>query len=244
EKRIFIADGHHRYETARNFRNLMRARYGSRPVNRAYEYALMYLSNMNDEGLTILPSHRLIKNAPDFQLQPFLEKIEQWFNILKFSFSSPDLTRQCSALKEKLAEAGRSNSAMAFYHKKADECYLLSLKPGAREKMGDDLHPSLKKLDVLVLSRFILQKGLGFNQEDLDNEEIFHYESSMKTAVSQVQSGNYQMAFLLNPTKISHVKEIANNSLVMPRKSTYFYPKVLSGLVFGKIEPHEIVQVY
>lgn len=244
EKRIFIADGHHRYETARNFRNLMRARYGSRPVNRVYEYIMMYLSNMNDEGLTILPSHRLIKNAPDFKLQPFLEKIEKWFNILKFSFSSPDLARQCSALKEKLAEAGRSNSVMAFYHQKADECYLFSLKPGAREEMGDDLHPSLKKLDVLVLSRFILQKGLGFSREDLDNEEIFHYESSMKTAVSQVQSGNQQMTFLLNPTKIGHVKEIANNSLVMPRKSTYFYPKVLSGLVFSKIEPHEIVQVY
>jgi uncharacterized protein (DUF1015 family) len=133
---------------------------------------------------------------------------------------------------------------MAFYHQKADECYLFSLKPGAREEMGDDLHPSLKKLDVLVLSRFILQKGLGFSREDLDNEEIFHYESSMKTAVSQVQSGNQQMTFLLNPTKIGHVKEIANNSLVMPRKSTYFYPKVLSGLVFSKIEPHEIVQVY
>jgi hypothetical protein len=82
------------------------------------------------------------ESAPDFQLQPFLEKIEKWFNILKFSFSSPDLTQQCSALKEKLAEVGRSNSVMAFYHQKADECYLFSLKPGAREKMGDDLHRS------------------------------------------------------------------------------------------------------
>jgi uncharacterized protein (DUF1015 family) len=110
--------------------------------------------------------------------------------------------------------------------------------------LGDDLHPSLKKLDVLVLSRVILQKGLGFNHEDLDNEEVFHYESSMKAAVSRVQSRNYQMTFLLNPTKIDHVKEIANNSVVTPRKSTYFYPKVLSGLVFSKIEFHEIVQVY
>ena len=65
----------------------------------------------------------------------------------------------------------------------------------------------------------------------------------MKKAVSQVQTGAYQMTFLINPTKIGHVKEIADNSLVMPRKSTYFYPKVLTGLVFNKIEPHEIVQV-
>jgi uncharacterized protein (DUF1015 family) len=132
---------------------------------------------------------------------------------------------------------------MASYGPNPDDCYLFSLKPGSREEMGDDLHPSLKKLDVLVLSRFILQKGIGFDREDLDNEEIFHYESSLKTAVSQVQSGHYQMVFLINPTKIGHVKEIADNSLVMPRKSTYFYPKVLTGLVFNKIEPHEIVQL-
>ena len=65
----------------------------------------------------------------------------------------------------------------------------------------------------------------------------------METAVSEVESGNYQMAFLMNPTKIDHVKEIAGNSLVMPRKSTYFYPKVLTGLVFNKIDPHEIIQI-
>ena len=109
--------------------------------------------------------------------------------------------------------------------------------------MGDDLHPSLRKLDVLVLSRFILQRGLGFSKEDLNDEKRFHYQSNMETAISQVESGDYQMTFLLNPTKADHVKEVAGNSLVMPRKSTYFYPKVLSGLVFNKIDPHEIIQV-
>ena len=72
---IFIADGHHRYETSRNYRNMMRARYGQRPANRSYEFVMMYLSNMNDEGLTILPSHRLIKKVPGFQTKSFLEKV-------------------------------------------------------------------------------------------------------------------------------------------------------------------------
>ena len=109
--------------------------------------------------------------------------------------------------------------------------------------MGDDLHPSLKELDVLVLSRFVFQKGLGFSKEDLDDEEIFQYQSNTQSAVSEVESGKYQMVFLLNPTKMDHVKEVAGNSLVMPRKSTYFYPKVLTGLVFNKIDPYEIIQV-
>ncbi|MCK4823063.1 DUF1015 family protein, partial [bacterium] len=138
---------------------------------------------------------------------------------------------------------GRLNTVIAFYLHKADRFYLFTLKSDAREKMGDDLHPSLKKLDVLALSRFILQRALGFSKEDLDDDEIFYYQSSIKTAVSQVESGDCQIAFLLNPTKKEQVKEIASNFLIMPRKSTYFYPKILTGLVFNKIDPYEIIQI-
>ncbi|MCP4667590.1 MAG: DUF1015 domain-containing protein [Deltaproteobacteria bacterium] len=242
DKSILIADGHHRYETARNFRNLMRARYGRQP-DRSYEYVMMYLSNMHDEGLAILPSHRLIKNVPDFALEPFLEKIRTWFHITKFPCSEDDVSKGCPALKQRLEHEGRGDSAIAFYWNKAGQIYLFALREGARGEMGDDLDASLKKLDVLVLSRFILQSALGFTKEDLDNEEIFHYQSSFKTALSEVGSGNYDMAFLLNPTKMDQVKEVTGNSLVMPRKSTYFYPKVLTGLVFNKIIPNEIIHV-
>ena len=243
KKPIFIADGHHRYETSRNFRDIMRARYGRKPADRSYEYVMMYLSNMNDEGLTILPSHRLIKNVPNFQLEPFLEKVRTKYDIEHFPFSGASILGECVHLKNRLEEAGRLNTVIAFYLHKADRFYLFTLKPDAREQMGDDLHPSLKKLDVLALSRFILQEALGFSKEDLDDDEIFYYQSSMKTAVSQVESGDCQIAFLLNPTKIEQVKEIANNSLIMPRKSTYFYPKILTGLVFNKIDPYEIIQI-
>jgi len=242
DKSILIADGHHRYETARNFRNSMRARHGRQP-NRSYEYVMMYLSNMNDDGLAILPSHRLIKSVPDFALEPFLEKTRTWFQIKEFSLSEADFSKGCTALKQRLEHEGRADSVIAFYRHKAEQAYLFSLREGARGEMGDDLDSSLKKLDVLVLSRFILQSALGFTKEDLDNEEIFHYQSSFKTAFSEVRSGNYEMAFLLNPTKMDQVKEVTGNSLVMPRKSTYFYPKVLTGLVFNKIIPNEIIQV-
>ena len=243
KKPIFIADGHHRYETSRNFRDIMRARYGRRPANRSYEYVMMYLSNMNDESLTILPSHRLIKNVPNFQLEPFLEKVGSKYNIEHFPFSGANILEECAHLEKRLEEAGRLNTVIAFYLHKADRFYLFTLKSDAREQMGDDLHPSLKKLDVLALSRFILQGALGFSKEDLNNDDIFHYQSSMKTAVSQVESGDCQIAFLLNPTEIEQVKEIASNFLIMPRKSTYFYPKIITGLVFNKIDPYEIIQI-
>jgi uncharacterized protein (DUF1015 family) len=243
DKTILIADGHHRYETARNYRNLMRARHGRRPAHRSYEFVMMYLSNMSDEGLTILPSHRLIKSAPQFELPSFLETVASRFSISEHPLPGKNLPDECTALKQRLEDEGGHNSVMAFYHHNADRAYVLSLKPGVRDNLGEDLHPSQKKLDVLVLSRFVLQQALGFSKEDLDNEEIFHYQSGMRAAVTAVRSGIHQMAFLLNPTKMSHVKEIAGNALIMPRKSTYFFPKVISGLVFNKIDPHEIVQV-
>jgi len=183
----------------------------------------------------------MIKRVPDFQLKRFLETAEKWFTIERLSFPGADLPESCSLLKETLAR-GRDRPTFAFYRHEARKCYLLSLKDGAIEALEDDLHASLKQLDVVVLSRLILQKACGFKREDLDNEEIFHYESSMEGAVTQVLSGEHQMTFLLNPTRIEQVKEVAGHGLVMPRKSTYFYPKVLTGLVFNKIDPNEIIQ--
>lgn len=241
DKSIFIADGHHRYETSRNFRNTMRARYGLRPSNRSYEYVMMYLTNMDDAGLTILPSHRLIKRCADFQLDPFLEAISQWFELTLLP--SSDVKKTLQDIKERLEEKGRATSAIGFRHHGERRTYMFQLKPGMRDRMDEAIHPSLKKLDVLVLSRLVLQKILGFSKRDMDDEEKFHYQSDMGKALSMVDSGAYQMAFLLNPTKMEHIKEVANHSLVMPRKSTYFYPKTLTGLVFNRIDPREIIQV-
>ena len=242
-KAIFIADGHHRYETSRNYRNILRARHGRKPADKAYEFVVMYLSNMRDEGLTILPSHRMVKRVPDFQVASFLEKAENYFDIKPFPVSSSGMADQYETYKDVLHEAGLNRTSFAFFHHGSDRWYLLSLKEGAHGEMGDELHDSLKKLDVVVLSRLVFQDCLGFTREGLDDDEIFHYQSDTPKALSSVASGEYQMMFMLNATKIEHVTEVAENGLVMPRKSTYFYPKVLTGLVFNKIDPKEIISV-
>jgi uncharacterized protein (DUF1015 family) len=241
EKSIFIADGHHRYETAKNYRNSMRARYEHNPSDRSYEYVMMYLTNMDDPGLTILPSHRLIKDCAGFQLAPFLEELKQWFEISELP-GTRNRDHDLRALKEWLDE-NSDTTAMGFRLHGEDKIYLLLLKPGMRAKTGKDLEPPLKKLDVLVLSRLVLQGAMGLSKADMDNEEKFYYESDMLKALSMIDSGAYQMAFFINPTKMKQVKEVASNSLVMPRKSTYFYPKTLTGLVFNRIDPHEFIQV-
>jgi len=243
DKRIFIADGHHRYETARNYRNSMRARYGHKPPNRSYEFVMMYLTNMDDEGLMILPSHRLIRRCDAFSPGAFFEKVGQWFDFEQMPFSKTHGKPAVASFKRALADRGRSRSTIGLFHQGGESFSMLSLKPEKRGEMGDDLHPSLKRLDVLVLSRFLLQRTLGFTLEDLNNEEIFHYQSSLTKAVGMVESGTHQMVFVLNPTKIEQVKEVAGSRLIMPRKSTYFYPKVITGLVFNKIDPYEIIQI-
>ena len=242
EKPIIIADGHHRYETARNFRNIMRARYGRRPPNRSFEYVMMYLTNMNDVGLTILPSHRMVKRCQSFKLETLLETLRQWFEITTLPSSNSDLSPRYLILKKALEEEGHVTSAIGFHHHGDHTDYIFTLKQGARDEMGEDLHDSLKELDVLVLSRLIFQKALGFSEEDMDNEEIFHYQNDTEKALSRVDAGDYQMTFLVNPTKMEHVQNVTANALIMPRKSTYFYPKVITGLVFNRIDPHEIIQ--
>lgn len=239
---IFIADGHHRYETSRNFRNLMRARHGNRPSDRSYEFVNIYLSNMDDPGLTILPTHRLIKQCPDFQIKPFLERIKEWFDIESFSCSSPFTEAELEDLEERLSQNGKLISSFGFYHKGSKELYLLTLKTRQVMEEFEDLHDCIRELDVIVLSRLIFQKGLEFTKDDLDKDEIFQYDSNMKSSVSRVNSGEVEMAFLLNPTNIEQVKEVARNGLIMPRKSTFFYPKTLTGLIFNKIDPNEIIQ--
>ncbi len=232
DKKIIIADGHHRYETAKLFRDMMRLRYERKPSDRSYEFIMMYLSNIDDEGITILPSHRLIKKA-NFELRDFLKRMEFYFEIKEESDEK---------IKEKLLKYGKERTAIGFVCSNSDNIYLFIAKAKAIESM-DDLHPSLKKLDVTVLSKVIFQKILGFSKEDLDNDKLFHYTTEISDAIRRVRRGEYQMAFLLNPTKIEQIKEIAENRLIMPRKSTYFYPKILTGLVFNKIDPNEVISI-
>ncbi len=243
DRSIFIADGHHRYETARNFRNIMRTRYGSGIANRSYEYIMMYLTDMSDKGLTILPSHRLIKKNNQFSRDLFFERARQWFEIDEYPLSGTGKDNIFRGVKRVLEEKGLHASAIGFHYHGGDRCYILTLKTGMMDETGKDLHPSLRKLDTLVLSRLVLQKCLGFTKEDMDNEGIFHYNSNIEDSISLVNSGVYDMTFMLNPTRVEQVKEVAKNSLMMPRKSTYFYPKVLTGLVFNKIDPHETIQI-
>jgi uncharacterized protein (DUF1015 family) len=240
-KSIIIADGHHRYETARNYRNLMRARFGAHDPYRAYEYAMMFLTNITGKGLTILPMHRLYRSYPDFNMNAFLSSARTHFEVHSFPLDPGNRERLANGISARLYDYGRKGTCIGLYHRGSKRYHLLCLKPEASSDIGGDVHPSLKKVDVLVLSRLIFQRILGIRREDLDDEAIIQYESNTYRALSSVLSGESQMVFLVNPTKIEQILEVTANSLLMPRKSTYFYPKIISGLLFNKIDPQETI---
>ncbi|MBW1674951.1 MAG: DUF1015 family protein, partial [Deltaproteobacteria bacterium] len=181
------------------------------------------------------------KFYPDFKIEKLLSSAKKWFEVSTFPFSANTQKAVTRVFLDKLKKYGQNTAVIGFYHSGAENYYLLCLKSKARKEIGDDVHPSIKKLDVLVLSRLVLQRILGIKRDDLDNEKIMQYESNTNGALSSVHSGDYQMVFLVNPTKIEQILEITGNSLIMPRKSTYFHPKILSGLVFNKIDPYETV---
>jgi uncharacterized protein (DUF1015 family) len=243
DKSIFIADGHHRYETSRNFRNLMREKHGSSEGDKAYNYVMMYLSDMNDKGLTILATNRLIKEYGAFDGDSFLRKAGEYFAIDEMPVPKQGGGERCFEFGKTLEAKGQDNSAIGFYYHDSDRYFILSLLPGAMDREEEALHPSLKKLDVIVLTRLILNNCLGFTKEDLDNDRLIKYVSNMADSISLVESGDCRLAFLLNPTRIEQVRDVAGDFLTMPRKSTFFYPKVISGLVFNKIDPYETIKV-
>ena len=205
DKAIFIADGHHRYETALEYQREMREKEGPSDTANPCDYVLMFLANMSDEGLTILPTHRLVKNIP----HDALESLSTDFEIreMRGHFNIAD------------SIAGKRD--VFGLYKGSDSWYKLSY----RGEGISDAPPALKDLDVTILHELIFKK-LGIY-------ENIAYEMDVDKCISLVREGNFGAAFFLNSTRVEDVERVALASLRMPPKSTYFYPKLLTGLVLN-----------
>ncbi|MEA3429563.1 MAG: DUF1015 domain-containing protein, partial [Thermodesulfobacteriota bacterium] len=228
-KSLFIADGHHRYETALNYKNHISSTTPDFNNNHPANYVMMYLSSMEDPGLIILPAHWMLTGIKDSALASFIQKAENYFYIKRIPFKNKGMEKAQTNFISTLKSNSSKNMIGAFM-KTRREFYLLTLKPNAMKHIaGDNIPNPLKNLDVTVLTHLILMKILGFNQSMFDNEELVAYSSSEEKAIQEVASGRCDITFILNPTKINQIREIAEQGLIMPRKSTYFYPKMITG---------------
>lgn len=245
--RIFIADGHHRYETALNYRNERRGHEGNSQEDKAYDYVMMTLVNLYDPGLVVLPTHRLVKNVTDFQLEVLLEQVTEHFEVETLSIAGDRSNfNQCiDFLKEKSHtnennESGEipiHNNTFALYAG-GNNFYILTLKNNVNlpALMPEGKSEAWRQLDVSVLHSLILEKYLGIGGEQRANESNLTYTREEKDALDKVDSGEYQMVFFMNPTLVEEVTAVATNGEKMPQKSTFFYPKLITGLLINKLD--------
>jgi uncharacterized protein (DUF1015 family) len=234
-KKIVIADGHHRYETALAYRDECRQAAGP-DRNASHEMAMMTFVNYAAPGLVILPTHRLIHNLRDFSAAAFRQKLLRWFEEL----SVPCDPR--AGAHENFRRALRDHAAehaIGICNPQGCALYRLrpvsSLKDVGLENVLSDLLPAQRSLDVVLLHRLILQECLGITAESVARESNITYEREMEAAIAAVDRGVAQLAFLLNPVSITQVAEMALAGEVLPQKSTDFYPKMLSGLTIYRL---------
>ena len=225
DKKLYIADGHHRYETALNYRNYCRE---NGIGDGGEDYVMMMLVDMEHDGLVVLPTHRLVRDLESFDKEKILNDCKEYFDVSEES----DVNTAESKLKE-LYDEGKK--AFAFYS--GDKGYnLLVLRD---EKVIEELLPNKSKatqgLDVTVLHTLVLEKIFGIDAENMAKQINLTYTRLFDEAIESVNTGKAQCAFILNPTRVTEIRDVAAAGEKMPQKSTYFYPKLITGLVMNKL---------
>lgn len=224
KENVFIADGHHRYEAACAYRDEMKEKTGTTTGEEDFNYIMAYFTNLDPLGLTILPIHRLVKVKPGFDSEKLFSEVKDYFNVdyvkdkIKFFFL--------------LQKAGTIEHVLGMYQDK--KYWLLRLR---NIKIVDKLisahPPAARALDISILNHIILKDALGLNLEDKEN---ITFSPNAEELIERADENNNYAAFFLNGVKVKQIISVALNNGKMPTKSTYFYPKVLSGLVINKHE--------
>jgi uncharacterized protein (DUF1015 family) len=240
DQKLVIADGHHRYETALNYRNECRARAGKIDPAAPFERVMMTFVNTHSEGLTILPTHRVAAHIHDFSWTAVRRYLEPWFAAESFHFSND--SKKAEARQNFLARltGARDKRSIGVYpagdsQKRA--FYVLTLRDGANlAQLLPNVSALQRELDVVLLHEGILEPALGITPQAVTAEAHLTYEREAAAALDAVDSGHAQISFLLNPCAVDQVMKIATAGEVMPQKSTDFYPKLLSGITMYRLD--------
>jgi len=229
ERILFIADGHHRYQTAINYSEEMSNKTGIKDKDAPFNYRLVILANIFDEGLSILPTHRLIK-MNNYDLKKNINKLKKYFDIRKI-----EINKDHDNISKKIMKDIETKDEHKFALYTGNEYYIFTLlDEKAMDEFSSDRSKTWKTLDVSILHKIILEYGFGINQENL--EDHIRYTREDEEAIKFVDKNKFDLSFLMNSTKIEELKIIAEAGEHMPQKSTYFLPKMLSGLVIYKME--------
>ena len=228
DKKLIIADGHHRYETALTYRNERRGREAAGLPPAPYEFVMMTFVNMGSAGLLILPTHRVVHGLANFSADAFRAGASKFFTVEQ---ADADLTAERAS--SILREAG--NRGTAILAATRARIFLLS-RPKASREVFKDVSVRQQGLDVVQLHKCLLEQVLGISEAAIRDQTNVSYIRDGDEALNSVRSGKANVAFLMNPAKIEQVRDIAFANEVLPQKSTDFYPKLLSGLTIYVLE--------
>ncbi len=232
EESLFIADGHHRYETALAFRNEQRAS-GLAQAEGPHEYVMMFLTSMSHPGLMILPAHRMVKGLAGLDLGQMETILEPYFSMEALTFSSESRDEVSNTLIQRIRSYSNVGGKFGMVVRGEDCFRLLRLKDfkAVDSLMDADIPSTLRGLDVTILREIILGHALGLDKDNAEGH--IEYTPLVSEALNKVLKGEIQVSFILNPTRVDQMRAAAELGHKLPQKSTYFYPKISSGLVLN-----------
>lgn len=232
EKSLFIADGHHRYETSLAYCREMEVQNPS-TTDQSHKYVMSYFTSMSHPGLTVLPAHRMLRDLKDFNKEELLRRMSDCFEIHDLDYDISDLESASKRLTSKLHEFAEVGGHFGMLFNGEKRFRLLSLKdPEIFSSFLDTNIPeSLVNLDVTIFRELILGHSFGLDREGSENH--IEYTPSAADALKKALLGEIQVSFILNPTRVDQMRKAAELGQKLPHKSTYFYPKISSGLVLN-----------
>ncbi len=235
--RIFIGDGHHRYETALDYERLLAAEDPSLPPDGGHRWVLMFLCPMNDPGLFLFATHRLVYGLKDFSVPEFLERLSRYFTIETLQEDVRRAAGRAWAVS-RLAEHGGKSTTFLVVTAADQKARIVTLRDDVDLSAAElPANETLAALDVSVLHSVVLQHVLGLRAQEQGENVTFVRDAG--EAVSRVLSGEHPVGFLLNPTPMWQVEAVGEAGLTMPQKSTLFYPRLQDGLVMRTVDPHD-----
>lgn len=230
-KRLLIADGHHRYETALAFYEEMKKKTSDPAVLNRYDSAMIAFVNLYDEGLTILPTHRLVRNLPDDLMMNLSDRLRKDFRIERVVLPA---ARRNEFIQNRMKPVHSDHHLIGLYYG-GDEFMLLHYmnKAVPENKFPSSYSDAWRGLDVVILHKLIINEVLKIQDEAVRMESNISYCREIDDALEAVNKGRAQLALMLNPTKPEQVRDVAFGSERMPQKSTDFYPKFMTGLLLN-----------
>lgn len=228
-KTLLIADGHHRYETAMNYRNFI----NSSDENHPSKYVMSYFTNMEDD-LLIFPTHRIITKK--INQANLISSVEKYFDSEDFNFNTENKNEIKTAFLKAIEESSTKQISMGLYLKDENKFRLLKLRENVSPILDEYNVPEvLKTLDLIVLHKVIISKELGYSQEEQMAQDGIKYIKQESEAFDMIDSKEAEASFIMAYPKIQDIKRISEAGERMPQKSTYFYPKLLSGIVINPL---------